>query len=235
MIGHRGMLTHWLRRVVSPGQIQTLSSLAAYDQWAATYPPEAHNALMQAEESAMLSLMPLLNGCVILDLACGTGRYGRYAQERGARQVISLDNSPAMLKANQSGWPALATTEAIPLPSLSVDVVLCGLALGHLPQLEPSLQEISRVLKPDGWALISDFHPFIFLNGQKRTFTAPDGKVYAVEHYAHLYTDYFRAATAAQLRLVDLKEPGLSPSTHVHSADSQASPPVVIVYCFRKP
>lgn len=228
------MFTHWLRRLNSPRQIRTLSSLDAYDQWAATYPPEAHNVLMQAEESAMLSLIPPLKGAVVMDLACGTGRYGLLAKERGADRVISVDNSPAMLRANHSDWRALATTEAIPLSSACVDAVLCGLALGHLPQLEPSLQEISRVLKPGGWALISDFHPFISLNGQKRTFTAPDGKVYAVEHYAHLYANYFQASAAAQLRLVGVREPKLSEPIDLHSHDELTRPPVVIVYSFRK-
>jgi malonyl-CoA O-methyltransferase len=189
---------------------------------------------MEAEEAAMLSLMSPLTGYVVLDMACGTGRYGLLATARGAARVVSIDNSAAMLNANQSSLRALATTESLPLSSASIDIILCGLALGHLPHLESSLLEISRVLKPGGWTLISDFHPFIFMKGQKRTFTAPDGAVYAVEHYVHLYSDYFRAATAADLRLYDVAEVGLPRSSKKGFADDRI-PPVVIAYRFHKP
>ena len=196
-----------LRRFLPAVSLRTLPSVEAYDQWAATYPPHAHNALMQSEEQAMLQLMPLLEGQLVLDLACGSGRYGRLAQERHARHILGIDNSPAMLVQNQHGWPALATIEALPLLSGCVDVVLCGLALGHVPSLMRPLAEIARVLKAGGVALISDFHPFVFLSGGRRTFTGRDGQTYEVEHYAHLYADYLSAANAAGLRIETALEP----------------------------
>ena len=225
------MLRRFLEYFLPSRPLQTLSSLDAYARWAATYPPRAHNALMQAEESAMLSLMPDLAGRVVLDLACGTGRYGLMAQQRGAKAVIGLDNSAAMLRANSLKHRALSTSEAIPLAGESVDVILCGLALGHLPQLESTMMEISRILKSGGCALISDFHPFIFLNGQRRTFTAPDGKTYAVEHYAHLYTDYHRAAGQAGLHIEQVVEPRLGQDNAVRFAQVT---PIVIVYLLTK-
>src|SRR5262249_38697865 len=98
---------------------------------------------MEAEEAAMKSLFPTLAGQVVLDLACGTGRYGLLARDSGAGLVIGLDNSPAMLHANSLPYRALATTEAVPLADHSIDVILCGLALGHLSRLVPSLAEIA--------------------------------------------------------------------------------------------
>jgi malonyl-CoA O-methyltransferase len=220
------MLTRLRRLLPANGsqgrEVQTLSSLAAYDQWASTYPPHAHNVLMEAEQAAMTSLFPAFAGQIVLDLACGTGRYGLLAQNGGAKTVFGLDNSPAMLLASPLDRRALSTTEAIPLPDNSVDVILCGLALGHLPRLAPSIGEITRVLKPGGCALVSDFHPFIFLNGARRTFTAPDGKTFAVEHYAHLYSDYHRAASDAGLTITAVLEP------------RRDAAPIVIVYRFLK-
>ncbi len=230
------MLKRLLALLLPPRPLQTLSSLDAYAQWAAAYPPRAHNALMQAEEAAMLSLLPDLTARIVLDLACGTGRYGLLAHERGAKRVIGLDNSAAMLCANPLKTIALSTSEAIPLAEDSVDVVLCGLALGHLPRLEPTMREISRVLKAGGCALISDFHPFIFLNGQRRTFTAPDGKTYAVEHYPHLYSDYHHAASQAGLDIKHIVEPRLGVDTGVQFADdsTRIGTPVVMVYYLTK-
>ncbi|MFN8562002.1 MAG: class I SAM-dependent methyltransferase [Anaerolineae bacterium] len=84
--------------------------------------------------------------------------------------MVEIDNSPAMLAANRLRDRVQATTEAIPLTSGSVDTVLCGLALGHLPRLQPTMDEIARVLKPGGAALVSDVHPSVALSGGQRTF-----------------------------------------------------------------
>lgn len=205
----------WLRPVREPA---TLTSRAAYDRWAAAYPPYAHNALMLAEETAMRDLLPDLARRVVLDLASGTGRYGMIAAEAGARLVVCLDDSAAMLAANRLKQRARAGMTTLPLPARSVDVVLCGLALGHTPHLDTALDEIARVLTPGGVALVSDFHPFLFLNGAQRTFTTAD-KTYAVEHYPHLYSDYHRAAGAAGLHIDAAAEPTLP----------QRAEPVVLV------
>jgi malonyl-CoA O-methyltransferase len=190
---------------------------------------------MQAEEAAMRDLMPPLAGRNVLDLASGTGRYGLLALEQGAVQVIGSDNSFPMLRENCLPQRILAEVESIPLPSESIDVVLCGLALGHLPRLESSMFEIARVLKAGGLAVISDFHPFLYMNGQKRTFAAPNGKVYAVEHYAHLYADYHRAAKRASLHLEDVIEPKLgAPDRDPANRSRMLDMPVVIAYRFRK-
>lgn len=230
------MLPHFLRRLIPLQNPRTLTSLDAYDKWAASYPPRAHNALMRAEEAAMLRLLPDVAGASILDLACGTGRYGLIARERGAEPVLGLDNSPAMLAAAPLPLRALAATESLPLPAASVDGILCGLALGHLPQISPTFAEIARVLKPGGWALVSDFHPFIFLNGARRTFTAPDGSTYAVEHHLHLYADYHAASAAAGLLIDAVLEPRLGDDESVRFADDSTHPgtPVIIAYRFRR-
>src|SRR5262245_56093067 len=152
------MLRSVWRRFHSPAPHETLSSLAAYERWAEQYPPHPHNALMEAEEAAMKQLFLPLVGQVVLDLACGSGRYGLIAEAEGASMTVGLDNSMPMLRQNPVVLRALSTTEKIPLASQSIDIVLCGLALGHLKQLEVSMGEISRVLKPKGCALVSDFH-----------------------------------------------------------------------------
>lgn len=200
-----------------------LSSVDAYARWAARYPAQAHNPLMETEQAAMLALVPDLRNAVVLDLACGTGRYARLAAERGARQVVGIDNSYAMLQAAVVPGIALAPTEQLPLASGSVDVVLCGLALGHLPRLAPSFWEMSRVLKPGGIALVSDFHPYQYLQGARRIFQGSDGKHYEVEHYPHLHSDYLYTSQQAHLTLVTMREPTLF-----------GKAPVVLVMKFQK-
>lgn len=204
---------------------RTLRSPEAYHLWAASYPARAHNSLMQIEQAAVLSLLPDVSGKIVLDLACGTGRYGLIALERGAARVIGLDNSLDMLRAGELSPTTLATMNALPLPDKVTDTVICGLAMGHLPDMALPLREISRILKPGGTAVVSDFHPFQALNGAKRTFRAPDGRVFAVEHYAHLYSDYHYHAAKAGLRIDTILEPCLPEAGNV---------PVVIVYRMTK-
>lgn len=195
-------MNRWLRRP------RYLPSRQAYRQWAAFYPPRAHNALMRLEETAMLALLSDVDGQHILDLGSGTGRYGHILLARRARVVVGVDNSPEMLAYNALTWRVLATTEALPFRASSFDGIVCALALGHLPSLDKSFEEMARLLKAGGWALVSDFHPFQALAGAKRTFEAA-GRQYVVEHYAHLYADYQRAATAAGLRIITILEPTL--------------------------
>ncbi|MBK8026596.1 MAG: class I SAM-dependent methyltransferase [Chloroflexi bacterium] len=191
-----------------PRPAPVLSSLDAYALWAAQYPPEAHNLLMQVEEAAVIELLPDVTGDVAADLACGTGRYGLMLRERGARQVIALDNSPHMLAGCSLPFRVLSSMDNLPLKSDSVDVLVCGMAVGHLPQLDAVYREIGRVVRKGGAAVISDFHPFLALAGAQRTFTA-DGVQYAVEHKAHLYAAVHAAAEAAGLRIDAVREPAI--------------------------
>lgn len=200
-----------------------LPSQQAYALWATSYPATPHNALMQAEHQAMTALMPPLQDQVVLDMACGTGRWGQWALERGATTVIGVDDSRAMLARATLPHRIQANMTALPLPNMSVDVVLCGLATGHLQtiSMQMALKEIGRVLRPQGVALISDFHPVLAWSGAQRTFTAPNRHVYVVEHHIHNYADYFEAATQASLTITGVSEP-----THADAPDEK---PLVMV------
>jgi len=198
--------------------VPVLPSVDAYHRWAAAYPPAAHNALMQAEEAALIALLPDMTGAAILDLASGTGRYSRLVRERGVGRVLAADNSPAMLHAGVAAGaltqPVLAALTALPFAAGMYDGVICGLALGHLPAIGGALAEIGRVLRPGGWALVSDVHPDLFSAGRaqhpvQRTFTAV-GRTYAVEHYVHSAAAYATAGAAAGLRLVVQQAPALT-------------------------
>ena len=202
----RPPLTRW-RRLIAP--IPTLRSRDAYARWAATYPPIPHNALMKIEQQTMLDLMPPLAGLRVLDLACGTGRYGQIARTHGAALVVGVDNSTPMLL--RGVLPALALSEmtALPFPPASFDVVICGMALGHLPpeQLPLAVAEVARVLGPGGIFLFSDFHPYLSLTGGQRTFTDASGKTLAVEHYVNFPSEYFTLLKSSLMMITNMSEP----------------------------
>lgn len=186
-----------------------LNPLDAYALWAEHYPPEAHNSLMKIEEQAMTDLLPDLKNKVVLDLACGSGRYILKANQQGASIVYGLDFSLPMLSHARDVSDSLVLGDMIALPfeSDSIDVVICGLSIGHVPDLMPAYREISRILSPNGFMLCSDIHPFGKLAGWKRQFTASNGLEYSVEHHFHLYKDHHIACTSNQMIIEDMREP----------------------------
>ncbi len=96
-----------------------LAPADAYALWAASYPPTAHNPLMQAEERAMLSLLPdTLWDCAVLDAGCGSGRYLRQARSRKARHLLGVDLSEEMLLRARAEWKADTSAPRPPDPPM---------------------------------------------------------------------------------------------------------------------
>lgn len=219
-----------IRRLGRAAKPPTLSSLDAYALWADGYPPHAHNALMQLEEQAMRDLMPPLEGRDVLDLACGTGRYGRLALERGAQRVTGVDNSLPMLRKGVLAQSTQGTIARLPFAAESFDVVLCGLALGHLPreQVIATIAEVARVLRAGGEFLFSDFHPYLALNGAQRTFRAADGTQYAVAHFVYFPSDYFTWISNSLMIVEGFAEPRIPPSAEL-SAPGGERPAVLVM------
>ncbi len=219
-------LTRLLNRRPRP-----LPSLLAYQKWAAAYPPHAHNALMRAEESAMLALLPPLDGTSVLDLACGTGRYSLLCEQRGAKRVIGLDSSLAMLARSTGMLRAVASMEHLPVASAAFDVIVCGLAIGHLRAVQAAFAEMARVLKRGGVCVTSDVHPQVFQSGAQRTFEV-NGVVFAVEHTVHPIRHVIETAAAVGLTLDAFAEPPLLP---VDLPTDGTPAPVAVIYRFVKP
>ncbi|MCI0695521.1 class I SAM-dependent methyltransferase [candidate division KSB1 bacterium] len=195
--------SHWRR------QFKELEVKEAYAAWASTYSPSAHNPLMELEQRAVLELLPDPAGKTALDLACGSGRYLATLVERGAAPVIGLDISPQMLARARTNSRHLVQADLrwLPLANSSFEVVVCGLAAGHVDDLRGVMIEVGRVLVSDGIVVYSDFHPFGSLAGWKRTFRAENGREYAVRQHTHLYADHHAACRAAGLVIEEVREP----------------------------
>ncbi|MCS6835327.1 MAG: class I SAM-dependent methyltransferase [Anaerolineae bacterium] len=208
----------WLKR-----GLRVLPSQSAYALWAQSYPAQAHNPLMALEEAALRAFLPDLRGLDVLDVGCGSGRWLKLAQADGARRALGIDSSAAMLRRAGPGT-ALATMTALPFPAASFDLLLCALAIGHLPDHQPALAEMARLLRPDGLLLLSDFHSVQHWRGAQRTFRAANGRVYAVEHYPRTVADFWQVGERVGLRLCGLSEPALE----------VGGPPVVLVLAWQK-
>ena len=202
-----------------------LEPQAAYELWAANYPPYPHNALMALEQQAVLSMLPDVTGSTVLDAGCGTGRYLRLLHARGAT-AIGVDLSPRMLeRAHDDGATVVrGNICALPIDSTSVDVVVCGLALGDVPHLEIALGEMARVLRPGGCVVYSVVHPIGERLGWSRTFTAA-GRQSAIATCWHSLDEHRRACAAAGLHVTGWVEPVL--------AEMPPTPAVLVVRASR--
>ena len=188
----------------------TLEPQAAYALWADTYPPYPHNALMALEQQVVVSLLPDVRGLTVVDAACGTGRYLQLLKSRGAA-AFGIDLSAPMLARAYDDGAAVARGDirALPIASASVEVVVCGLALGDLPHLAPAIAEMARVLRPGGSMVYSVVHPVGERAGWSRTFTA-GGRQNAIATYWHSLDDHRRACADAGLRITGWEEPVLA-------------------------
>jgi len=101
----------------------------------------------------------------ILELGCGTAEKTRDIATTGAnRRLTALEVDPIAHRNNlQSNVLPnvtflLAGAQDIPLEDASVDIVLMFKSLHHVPlaSLDNALAEIARVLKPAGYAYISE-------------------------------------------------------------------------------
>ncbi len=119
----------------------------------------------------ILDLADLRPGEQVLDIGCGTGSLALLAKRRvgASGSVHGLDPSPQMLeragaKARRARVTLTLTqgaVQAMPYPDASFDVVISTFMLHHVPAAvrRTMAQEIRRVLKPDGRALLVDFGP----------------------------------------------------------------------------
>lgn len=177
-----------------------------YERWAERYPPTAHNPLMRAEQQAMRSLWPPMAGCRVLDLACGSGRYSRVLAGAGAASVLALDASWQMLRQVDGAAAVQGSMMSLPFASAIFDAVICGLAVGHAPDLDAWMREAARVLAPRGVLVYSDFHPQAAAAGHLRSFRDSQGGTHSVPHRPHSLAAHRRAAAAAGLTVEAVSE-----------------------------
>ena len=100
-------------------------------------------------------------GLRVLDVACGEG-YGTALLARHAAHVTGVDLAAAAIahaRAAYAGLPNAQFVEAsctrMPLPDASFDVVVSFETLEHIAEQSAFLDEIARVLKPEGVLVLS--------------------------------------------------------------------------------
>lgn len=200
--------------------------------------------LAQQGESRMQFIMPWMlrfmggvQGLTVLDLGCGEGGYARRLAAAGA-QVTAVDCSEGAIRYAE----AQALREGLQIPHFrrnsndlfglsdaSFDVVLCSMMLMDCEDLDGTLREAARVLRPGGRLFASMLHPCFDGNhergigrqgqGETREVVVknyfeprewetplPNGTIPVIWRHRTL-SEYVKAFLAAGLTIVDMNEP----------------------------
>jgi ubiquinone/menaquinone biosynthesis C-methylase UbiE len=190
--------------------VEQVSAATVYEQVSAGYDAEAGGGLFATDEPVVAEYLASREPGVALDAACGTGRFAEFLARRGHR-VIGVDSSPDMLAHARQRVPEaefhVAELDRMPLPDGCVDVIVCALALEHVPRLDPVLAEFARVLRPGGDLVISDVHHENITRGSVMTTRGPAGEPRIAPTYRHQLGDYLRAALRHGLQVKRCEEP----------------------------
>lgn len=103
----------------------------------------------------------------VLDVACGTADFSLQVARKGAAEVVGVDVSEMMVKLGKEKVEKANLQEkvhlmmgdcaSLPFPENSFDAVTVAFGVRNFAQRATSLQEIQRVLKPDGELVILEF------------------------------------------------------------------------------
>ena len=108
-----------------------------------------------------MAVQPLVQGLRVLDIASGEG-YGTSILAQTAAAAVGVDISPDAVHHAQATYGQqknlkflTGSVTAIPCDDQSFDCVVSFETLEHLPQHDEMMQEIRRVLRQDGFLIIS--------------------------------------------------------------------------------
>jgi SAM-dependent methyltransferase len=146
----------------------TTWSFGDYPAMARLLEPVALTAVKQAD---------IVSGQDVLDIACGDGNAALQAAARGAR-VTGVDYEPVLLdgaarRAEREGRTVTwieGDAVSLPVPSASADTVLSVLGIMYAQDQLAAANEVARVLRPGGRAVLTAWSPGSFMPSVGRVF-----------------------------------------------------------------
>jgi|WetSurMetagenome_2_1015567.scaffolds.fasta_scaffold00428_20 ubiquinone/menaquinone biosynthesis C-methylase UbiE len=129
----------------------------------------------------------------VLDIACGSGYGARILAQAGAEKVIAIDRDSAAIEAAIKNYGQdniefkTGEVENIKEADGSFDLIISFETIEHLPDAEKYLQELARVLKKEGTALISTPNREVF--GQKNPYHL---KEFTKQEFQEILQKYFK-------------------------------------------
>jgi 2-polyprenyl-3-methyl-5-hydroxy-6-metoxy-1,4-benzoquinol methylase len=104
--------------------------------------------------------LSLMHPCqTLLDLGCGDCQFtAKLVDRTGAATVITVDTIPIRVKYSYGHkWQSVNAdlNRRLPIDDNTADIIHAGDVIEHLNDTDTFVKEIKRILKPDGYAVIS--------------------------------------------------------------------------------
>lgn len=140
--------------------------------------------------------LPAVKDKVVLDIASGSG-YGTKMLAKNAKKVYGVDISTEAVEYAKKNYNAknieyiVGDAASIPLSDGSIDVVVSFETIEHIPQYKKFLQELRRVMKPNGVLIVSTPNDEEY----------PEGNEYHVHEFG---MDEFKQLMASNFKNIEL-------------------------------
>lgn len=178
----------------------------AYKSWSKIY-DQNENKTRDLDLWATQTVLKSIDFEKIVEIGCGTGKNTQWLANK-ATKIIAIDFSSEMLaiakkKVIQNHVTFMEADISLPwnLENEWADLINCNLVLEHLKDLSPVFSEAQRVIKNNGYFLISEIHPMKRFAGSQAKFEDT-----LVESYLHHLSDYLSAAEKVGFRLIKINE-----------------------------
>jgi ubiquinone/menaquinone biosynthesis C-methylase UbiE len=202
-----------------------MTSAGAYDLWAKSYDNQHGNLLMDMDEAIVAQLLSevTITNKQIADIGCGTGRHWPKLFRQHPAGITGFDVSAGMLDRLHQKFPTAHTRQIKNdlfngVATAGYDVILSTLTVGYIENIGEALQAWSRILKPRGDIIITDFHPNALAFGGNRTFEHNNRQI-AIKNFVHYVSDIEEILLQNNFRVVNKIEHSVGESVkHYYTA-----------------
>jgi ubiquinone/menaquinone biosynthesis C-methylase UbiE len=153
---------------------RTTAARTHFDRWSETYEHDSAARWLREVQTQALAALALTPGDVLLDVGCGTGAAVRDAAPTVTR-AVGFDLSPGMIAQarERAAADGIRNVEfevgdvsgPLPFADGAFTALVCTTAFHHFRRPRDTVNEMSRVLGPDGRLVIADAnrrHPAVF-------------------------------------------------------------------------
>ncbi|MFN8397882.1 MAG: class I SAM-dependent methyltransferase [Bacteroidia bacterium] len=192
-----------------------MSTQSLYNQWSSQYDTNK-NRTRDLEAVAVRRMLADVAFQNVLEIGAGTGKNTVWYASR-AQRVLAVDLSEGMLALAKEKIEGLGNsgcvtdfqqadvTQAWTFGEAKFDLVCFSLVLEHLADLEAIFLKAAMALASGGHLYLGELHPGKQYLGTKARFEE-GGEVQVLECHLHHVSDFWSAAKAAGLELVDVQE-----------------------------
>lgn len=196
-----------------------------------------HEAVVYAEHMVRYRFATrFVAGKRVLDVASGVGYGCEMLKAAGASEVVGVDYSPEATRyaaaryASRQPHYLVGDAESLPFGDGQFDVVVSFETIEHLPRPQRFLQQVKRVLRPDGLLIVSTPNRGVFTEGNRfhlNEFTFDELQDCLSRSFTHVETlaqDDWITSAILELRDMEKADATLPPSLELYKATGRPAP-----------